>query len=398
MTGAEHTGDGARLAALCRSVLEEAWDADRGYCFPHRGVYPNQWLWDSCFHAVAWAAVGDERGAAELAGIFKRQLDNGFVPHMRYARDELYRGPLTGASSYTQPPMYAHAARYLEARGVGADGDVVAACGRGLDYLWSHRRTDDGLIFIVHPWEAGSDDSPRWDSWVGTTEWSRQEWTAFDLRLVPATRWSDAGDAVWSEDFVVAPAGFNAIVAHAYAEHAALTGDQRSLRRAGDLAAAMDHALWDEATGIWIDRPAVGGGESCRVPTLDGALPALVTADPGKALRALGALWDERRFSAPFGPAFVWRSHPTYRSDGYWRGAVWPQLAYLFWLAAHRWGLHDLALHLAETAVAGTLRSGFSEYWDAESGAASGATPQTWAAVAAAYGASPLVPVTSPSA
>lgn len=398
MAAAGATDGGSILLSRCRAVLESAWDETHGYCYPHNAVYPNQWLWDSAFHAVAWAAVGDERGSTELGGIFAAQLDNGFVPHMRYAGDEMYRGPLTGSSSYTQPPLYAHAARYLASRGLAAESAVIVAAGRGLDYLWEHRRGDDGLLFIVHPWEAGSDDSPRWDSWVGTSAWSREEWTAFDLRLVPATSWSDAGDAVWSDAFVVAPAGFNALVAHALAEHAAITGDDRNAIRSRTLAAAIDRRLWDPATDLWVDRAIVGGGESCTVPTLDGVLPALVTTDPGKAARALDQLSDESRFAAPFGPAFVWRGHPTYRSDGYWRGAVWPQLAYLVWLAAHRWGRRDLALHVAETAVGGTLRSGFSEYWDAETGEACGATPQTWSAIAAAYANPPLVPAISPSA
>lgn len=386
------------LPARCRAVLEAAWDAERGYCFPHAAVYPNQWLWDSAFHAVAWAAVGDDRGAIELGGIFDAQLDNGFVPHMRYAGDEMYRGPLTGASSYTQPPVYAHAARALEAAGVAVDPSAVAAAGRGLEYLWEHRMGSDGLVFIVHPWEAGSDDSPRWDSWVGAPQWSRDDWTAFDLRLVPATRWSGTGDAVWSDDFVVAPAGFNALVAHGLAEQGALTGDAVATARSKDLAATIDALLWDPDTSLWIDRAIVGGGASCAVPTLDGVLPALVTANPEKAARALDQLGDGRRFDAPFGPAFVWRQHSTYRSDGYWRGAVWPQLAYLAWLAALRWDRMDLASHIAETAIAGTSRSGFSEYWDAETGEACGATPQTWAAIAAAYGRPPVLPEISPSA
>ncbi len=391
-------GDAAALTARCREVLEAAWDADRGYCYPNRMVYPNQWLWDSCFHSIAWAATGDERGLVELEGVFAAQLVNGFVPHMRYAREELFRGPLGHASSFTQPPIYAHAARYLDARGLPIPVGVRTAIARALDYLWVHRRSPEGLIFIVHPWEAGSDDSPRWDSWVGTTEWTRAEWTAFDLQLVPATSWSNHGDANWSKSFVVAPAGFNALVSHAYGEHAALTGDQRSGERGREIAAAIDHHLWDASTSLWVDRPIVGGGASCAVPTLDGVLPALVTQQPARAAAALDQLWAARQFDAPFGPAFVWRSHPTYRSNGYWRGAAWPQMSYLMWLAAHRWGRAALALHLAETGIGGTLRSGFAELWDAETGEACGATPQTWAALAAAYALDPVVPEISASA
>ncbi len=380
------------IVTEARAVLEAAWDDKRGYCYPNRGVYPHQWLWDSCFHAIAWAAVGDRRALRELDGVFAAQLENGFVPHMRYARPEMFRGPLSHASSYTQPPLYAHTARFLEARRLSVDETLRERVWRGLDALWESRRTEDGLVFIVHPWEAGSDDSPRWDAWVGGTEWNRPEWTAFDVMLVPETTWGPRGDAVWSSRFVVAPAGFGALVAHALGEYARLTGDDLAARRRDALAAAIDTRLWDEDRGFWVDEPIVGEGGSGAVATLDGLLPLLVTDDADHAGRALRHLGDEARFLAPYGVRFVAADEPTYRPDGYWRGASWPQMNYLAWLAAARWGRTGLAEAIAARATAGTRASGFSEYWNPETGRACGATPQTWAAVAAAYRWPPLLP------
>jgi hypothetical protein len=384
--GRRRTTDGS-LARSCREVLENAWDDELGYCYPHAGVYPHQWLWDSCFHAIAWAAIGDPRGSRELEGVFAAQLDNGFVPHMRYGAEEMFRGPLGHASSFTQPPIYAHAARYLAARGLDPGEKVVRDIGRALDDLWLRRRTAEGLVYIVHPWEAGSDDSPRWDSWVGSSDWNRHEWTAFDIGLIPETTWGEAGDATWCTEFVVAPAGFNALVAHALGEYAALTGDDRYSARRTELADLIDDQLWDETTGMWRDLPVVGGGsgESGRIPTLDGILPALVTGRQAHAQRALHQLCDGERFFAPYGPRFVPRDDPTYRADRYWRGAAWPQMSYLVWLAASRWGRVDCASGIAASATNGTVSSSFSEYWNPESGAACGATPQTWSAIAAAY-------------
>ena len=37
-----------------------------GFCVPNPTTYPWQWLWDSCFHAVVWAHLGDERAVVEL--------------------------------------------------------------------------------------------------------------------------------------------------------------------------------------------------------------------------------------------------------------------------------------------------------------------------------------------
>ena len=145
-----------------------------------------------------------------------------------------------------------------------------------------------------------------------------------------------------------------------------------------------DDLLWDEREGLWIDRPLIGGGPRCRVPTLDGTLGALVTDDAGKAERVLAQLSDPDRFGAPYGPAYLPRGHPSYDPGQYWRGAAWPQLSYLSALAAARWGDDATYAGVRERSHAGVLASGFAEYWNPEDGAGLGAVPQGWAAVVAA--------------
>ena len=47
-------------SAVARAALA-VLDAHRrpgGHTVPHAGVYPHQWLWDSCFHVICWAALG----------------------------------------------------------------------------------------------------------------------------------------------------------------------------------------------------------------------------------------------------------------------------------------------------------------------------------------------------
>ena len=370
------------LETGARRVLEAAWEDERGYCFPHRDVYPHQWLWDSCFHAIAWSAFGDVRGRRELEGVFALRLEDGMVPHMRYAGPTISRGPLANASSFTQPPVFAHAAAVL---GYAGKAHVLwTQVAAGLDFLWSYRRTADGLLYIVHPWESGADDSPRWDSWVGTSAWDRQRWGAFDRAVLAATEYSEAGSARMNGIFEAAPAAFNAIAAHAAAELASSTGDETWQARGHELAVAVDELLWDEDEALWSDAAITGGGASVAVPTLDGVLGALGTDDADKAARALHQLSDPDRFAAPYGATFVARRHPVYDPAGYWRGSSWPQLNYLTWVALRRWGAEEGAVRLARASRQGAVTSGFSEHWNPETGAAAGATPQTWAAITAA--------------
>jgi hypothetical protein len=377
----------ATLRHRALEILEDHWDGERGYCYPHRGTYPHQWLWDSCFTAIVWAGLGDRRAVSELRTALSGQLADGFVPHMRYAGPTIARGPLATVSSFTQPPIYAHAARVLAGRGLGAGGDALDRVDRALGYLWTVRRRD-GLIAIVHPWESGADASPRWDSWTGEDwtrrPWTRPAWDAFELGLVDAAVFDPSGAARTSRAFEVAPAAFNALAAHAAGELAALTGDHGWRQRAGELAAAIDAQLWDEREGLWSDRPVVGGGASAHVPTLDGVLGALVTRDAAKAERALGQLTDPSRFGAEFGLAYVARDHPTYQPDLYWRGSAWMQLDYLVALAAARWDRTELATAIGEMARRAAWVSGFAEYWNPETGQGHGAIPLTWSTLVTA--------------
>ncbi|TDD67659.1 hypothetical protein E1262_18605 [Jiangella aurantiaca] len=374
----------AALATRVRALLEAHWNPARGYCVPNPFTYPHLWLWDSCFHAVIWAHLGDERAVTELAAVLDGQLDGGLVPHMRYGPQppDTWLGPLPASSSLAQPPMFGHAARVLAAHGLPVGPKVLDRARRGLDWLWEHRRADDGLLYVVHPWEAGNDHSPRWDDWgaPGRTaaDYDRAARSAWNAARVHDLSFAADGAATWSSSFVVKPAAFNAYVAFNLAELADLLADDELAGRARGLAAAADALLWDPAAALWADLPVVGGGPSARIPISDGVMGALVTSDPGKAHAALDQLTLPDRFGAPAGPANVARTHPSYDPGMYWRGAAWPHLNYLFHLALRRWGRDEDAATLAERTRADAVASGWAEYWHAEDGRALGAVPQSW--------------------
>jgi len=368
-----------------RALMEAHWRPEHGYCVPNPGTYPHLWLWDSCFHAIIWARFRDERALHELDAVLAGQLPNGMVPHMRYGGEgpDTWLGPLEKTSSLTQPPMFGHALRVLSEAGFSLPGRMLEQAKAGLDWLWDNRRTADGLIYVVHPWEAGNDHSPRWDDWgaPGRTKegYDRPARTAWNKERMQEVQFSADGAATWSTSFVACPAAFNAYTAFNMRELAAVTDDAGLEERAGALAEAMDAHLWDEDERLWSDLAVVGGGPSVNIPISDGVMGALVTADSGKAKAALQQLIDPARFGAPFGPANVVRSHPAYDPDMYWRGPAWPPLNYLFQQAAKRLDLEDMALELAKLTAAGAKASGWAEYWNPENGRGLGAVPQSWA-------------------
>ena len=376
--------DEDELRTEVRALLDAHWDRERGYCVPNPVTYPHLWLWDSCFHAVVWAHLGDERAVVELESTLAGQLSGGLVPHMRYGGEppDTFLGPLEATSSLAQPPMFGHTIRVLQQSGMRVSDRTLAQARRGLEWLWRNRRTEEGLLFIVHPWEAGNDHSPRWDDWgaPGRTpaDYDRATRTAWNKGVMRDVTFGPDGAAVWSSRFVACPAGFNAYTAFNLAELGDALDDDELRGWSRELAAALDARLWAPDAGLWVDAAVVGGGPSVRMPISDGLMPALVTTDPERARLALDQLGDPDRFAAPFGPANVARSHPAYDPGMYWRGAAWPSVNYLLWLALRRWDRIGQAEALARMTLAGARRSGWAEYWNAETGAGLGARPQSW--------------------
>ncbi len=367
------------------SLLEAHWDGDRGFCVPNPSTYPHLWLWDSCFHAVVWAHLGDQRAARELDAVLEGQLPSGLVPHMRYGAmpPDTWLGPVVTTSSLAHPPMFGHAVKVLGTHGITPSARAVSRAERGLDWLWSHRRTELDLLYVVHPWEAGNDHSPRWDGWgaPGATrdDYDQAARTAWNKSRMNDVTFHDDGAAAWSSTFVACPAAFNAYVAFNIAELAQVLDDPTMAERARRISAAMDEHLWDDEQRLWADLALVGGrGGLDATPISDGVMGALVTTDAERAEAALAQLASPHRFGARFGPTNVARSHPAYDPGMYWRGAAWPHLNYLLWLALRRWQRLDEATALALRTRLSAVRSGWAEYWDPETGVGLGAVPQSW--------------------
>jgi hypothetical protein len=378
------TSDVRELRALVEATMRAQWMTE-GYTAPNNNVYPWQWLWDSCFHAVIWLELGEpDRARVEVDHALAVQDGTGFVPHMNYER-----GPDThadfwgrrGASSITQPPMYGHALAECARRGEPVPGALLERARRGLEFLLRRRarHLPSGLVVLAHPWESGADDSPRWDD-LCPEGISRETWYRRKGELVASIVRDDAGAPVANPACVVGSVGFNALIAFNVYELLSLVDDERLRRDADELVTFLD-GRWDDEHGSWIDAGATEHG-SGRVRTLDALLPLLVTRDERARARALTALVDHEHHGALFGPCGVHRGEAVFSPDTYWRGPTWPQLDYLFWLGARRAGRHATATALARQTVAGALRSGLAEYWEPDTGRGLGAIPQSWTGLA----------------
>ncbi|MGH3426672.1 MAG: MGH1-like glycoside hydrolase domain-containing protein, partial [Mycobacteriales bacterium] len=148
--------------------------------------YPHQWSWDAAFVAVGWAHLDVKRAFVELENLFAAQWSTGMVPHIVFDptadADAYFPGPTRWAcgispnapthgsatSGICQPPVHAiAAARIWEKADANTKPQLKRLYPRLLRwhrYLMTQRDPErSGLISIYHPWESGTDNSPRWD-------------------------------------------------------------------------------------------------------------------------------------------------------------------------------------------------------------------------------------------
>ena len=173
-----------------------------GYTVPTAGLYPYQWNWDSAFTAWGFATFDTERAWAELETLMSGQWPSGMVPHILFHRpDPGYfpgpdvwggrHGPIP-SSGISQPPVAATMVRAVFER--DPDPTRLRALVGKLKawHKWfMDWRSDEGAIFITHPWEAGRDNAPDWDAAmaaidpVGVGEYTRRDTSHVDASMRP---------------------------------------------------------------------------------------------------------------------------------------------------------------------------------------------------------------------
>lgn len=393
---------------------------DRGsYTVPTKGLYPFQWNWDSCLTALGQSHFDEDRAWTEVETLFAHQWPDGMVPHIIFhQRDEGYfPGPdvwATGrpvpTSGITQPPVAGFAVKRLFDR--ASDRAMAEARARALlpkIALW-HRwffamrdPGDEGLVAILHPWEAGRDNSIDWDEpfarvpTEGIAPYTRRDTQHADPAHRPTKEQYDR--YLWlvehfrsldwdnrrlhqASPFQVVDPGFNAILIRSASDLAdlaetlgepALAEENRGFAKRG--LAALE-SLWSEAHGQYLCRDRVTGAliESASV---GGILPAFAAIPQSKA-EALA-----QRIEA-LGTRFVVPSHdpedPRFDAKRYWRGPVWLVVNYMIADGLAHAGQVEAAAKITRSSLDLIRQSGFAEYYDPLTGEALGGGRFTWTA------------------
>jgi mannosylglycerate hydrolase len=411
------------LRAAAAAVLR-ANDAGR-WTKPSPAQYPHQWNWDSAFISLGWAEVDWTRATVEIESMLDARWRDGMVPHVHYDPERLagyFPGPdwwplaqtkvlrpgrLT--SGITNPPVLAVAA--LE---VGLKQPEAAARRdfwsrvypdlRDFVAFFRDRRTLPGspLPVMVHPWESGWDNSPRWDFLAAARLRPSKPYTRLDTVHVPAGQRPTMKDydsflalvelleetGYEIEEYrrrspfcvhdVLLDAAWHA-AAVALNRMAAELGEPEPFSRAElrEFAAAFEQAHWDEESGLYLDFDLAAGrrvkvATAAGVAALFGGFQA-----PARARRCLDTYVAASAEARPL--CTVPPSEPAFDPARYWRGPVWLNVN---WLAAKGLDVFapEEAARLREQTLELVENGGLGEYFDALSGVGLGSPDFSWTA------------------
>ncbi|MCI0713062.1 MAG: hypothetical protein L0154_23100 [Chloroflexi bacterium] len=186
-----------------------------------RKDYDNQFMWDSCFHAIAWRLVDPVMAQDELISLVSRQVtdgpDAGMIPHCNYWRGGgAWLWGQDDRSAITQPPLVAVAASLVFERSHDqAFLEAIYESNRAYhDWFDARRDIDgDGLVTLIHPWEAGGDALPRWDRAMKLKSFSHEAGRDARLNLARVVTEHEGNAATLAEAgwFSIKTLDFNAI-------------------------------------------------------------------------------------------------------------------------------------------------------------------------------------------
>lgn len=390
---------------------------DRHYCYiaPSPERYPFQWFWDSCFHVIVLARLGEcELAKRALRSLFAMQEDDGFVGHMVFWRNVLPTRPSDilqarpslrdlrpHMSALIQPPFVATALlRLFEASGDRVFlGELYARVRLYHEWLAAHRDLDgDGLITIITPFESGMDWKPSYDAVVGYARRITPQrlytrslyWKVIQVDALNFTDRYAMRRIRERADFLVKDAGFNAIYAldlGAMERLARLIGDdaERFAARRRRVVQSMLRLMYDPGEAAFLDVQEPGHRKlRTLTPTIFFPLAAPEIGDD-VARSVLDAHWNrDQEFAVPLPLPSVATSDPSFypgRTPFIWRGPMWAMINWFLYHALKKRGFAAHADELRRALSAAVERSGFREYYDPFTGEGHGAESFTWSAL-----------------
>ncbi len=346
------------------------------------GIYVGQWIWDTTFLTDLVAILPGQQEF--LRGIYQNYWDfqarwNGEKPEYAHGMVANFiapdRGPagFTGKDwltfpAYSQAPLLAWGVERVYRR--NHDIELVKRSLAGLeafhDWYWRERDLEDVGLVTVGVYD-GVAQHARYETYDNEVDLDT-------LKLTPhPKRKAGVENGPWYGDiYIPANTGYLLLSEQSLIHLAEAAGDEALAARRRPLlakgTAAMREHMWDEEAGCFL---AVRRGslEKVRPATVGGMVPLQGRIPTEKQAARMAEVLTGPHWNTPVPLPSVEAKDKEYRSDGFWRGDVWPSSVYQTLEGLKSYGHDAEAGALAGRLLDDALKVGISEHYDSQTGA-----------------------------
>jgi glycogen debranching enzyme len=417
------------MIETAQAVLRENDMGD--FTKPGPKQYPHQWNWDSALIALGLSYFDLPRALLEIRSLLSGQWQDGMLPHVIYHENDSDYFPDPGfwqiekspqaakipTSGITQPPLLATIVRLIhEQQPITAFiNEIYPHLLAWHRWLHTHRDVDgSGLVCIIHPWESGTDDSPRWLKILETIHPnSAMDFTRGDTRYVSARERPyphdyerfiylidlfrkhsyNQAEILSNSPFVVQDVLFNAVLYRANIDLQALGNIIGENTDEIDqwvelMKSSFNQRFWQEDDGLYYDFDIVTQ-KIIQVNTGIIFLPLFAgLASQKQADRLVREYFNHPGHYAidekvKYRLTSASKSIDVWDPRRYWRGPVWILLNWLVYHGLENYGYELEAVKLREDSLALMSKSGFREYYDPRNGTGCGSEKFSWSAALA---------------
>ncbi len=410
----------------------------KSFTIPAEGLYPHQWLWDSCFIAIGLRHISISRAQTELKSLIRGQWSNGMLPHMIfdsshwYNKDSsLWRSHLSlhapdnlNTSGITQPPMLAEAIVQIGAKLSKPERrtwyqQMYPALLSYHRWLYNERDpSNDGLVIQLHPYETGLDSTPPWidqlnkhykpwwavvikstklDNLIniirrdtrhappGERMETMQALLYFDVIRKLRNKRYDIHKILRKSDFVIADLSFNSIFLRAnqhLIDIAKTIGRDLPKELVAKIKSSQDsfESLWDAYSSQYYSRN-LATNKLIKEPSIASLMPlysGCITKERAKQL--VDSLIDEKKFATKHPIPSVPLNSKYFDPDRYWQGPAWINTNWLIIDGLRRYGFDQYADIISQKSIELVEQAGSYEYFNPLDGSPAGARNFSWTA------------------
>ena len=386
-----------------------------GYTIPSPKLYPFQWSWDSGFIALGLSYFNKQSAFDEIRSMFKGQWSNGMLPHINFHHEDpgYFPGPEVwgtrncpwapkelATSGITQPPVFGFILSLIAERFGAKDKQLLALIKEMFPkvkafhaYLYNNRDPyKEGLVYISHNWESGTDNSPLWDEVLEKMDVSHaRDVSALrrDLKNVDASqrptnenykryiflvdlfRNCNYDDAKIYEQtpFAIQDVLFNSMLIRSNEGLIHLASliheDASEIKNWNEKSiSALNRKCWNEEDGFYYDYD-MKANKQIKVKVSNGFMPLFAGACSQEQAIKLNAmlLHSFKAFNYLMCSSSA-VDERTFNPVKYWRGPIWINVNWMLYNGLKRYGFEQLAQQVKSDSLQLIERTGFYEYFD----------------------------------